>query len=232
MADPIGDDTPVTVFAHPRNPTSPGRQMLNRLLSSGEFDKLLRLIRKRSLKGDGFRKSTSGISAAILGLLRDPRTREEFLRLAEVSLEEFRSEEDCARSLAVGLVIGDWAQKLDYKANERLDQFWCEMRRAIKLRVIGEGYEEDAQRHARKARDHLKAPGIASGSARYVGRCLERDFGGLRAPKCVADLVNCAFNLKRKTTAQRPLRRKRPLEPTQLTEHQVRYLCGWIKRRA
>jgi hypothetical protein len=106
------------------------------------------------------------------------------------------------------------------------------MRRAQTLRVMGEGYEEDAEWHARKAREHLKATGIVSGSAHYVGRCLERDFGGLRASKRVADLVNCAFELKPKTSAQRLLTRGRHLEPSKLTEHQVRYLCGWIKRRA
>jgi hypothetical protein len=190
-----------------------GRQVLDRVLPSGEFDKLLRMSRRRARRGDGFHKATSGAAAAMLDILHDSQARQTLLTPARVSPATFRSGEDCARSLAIGWMIGDMATKLDDDAYRRLAKYEIERQKARTLRGLGEEFGEDADRHDREAADLMKAVEVAHGAVRYLGRCLERDFDSLRAPRLVADFVTRAFGMTPK-----------------MTERQVRYLCGWERR--
>jgi hypothetical protein len=211
MVDLISDYTPVAFFAHPGNLASPGRQLLDRVISGRVFDKLLRQLQKQNRRCGGFHNPTSGMAAKLLGCLRDPHTRKDLLQLTKVSPESFRSDEDCARSLAVGWMIGNLVTWFEADFNKRFAQFCHERRNAQTLHEMGEDYEEDARRHTRKALAHLDAARSRSvdGIVRYAGWSLQRDFG-LRAPRLVAKLVTHALGLRPK-----------------MTERHARYLCGW-----
>jgi hypothetical protein len=228
MADLIGDDTLGAFFAHPEAPASPGRQLIDRVFAP-PFDKVLRQLYKRDRKCGGFYHPTNeripdvlgiGMAAAFLGLLRDPRTREDFLRLNGVSPENVRCDESLARALALAWMIGNLAKWRDAEVNKRLDQFRHERRRAQTLHELGEDYEEDARRHDWKALAHLneavdeyRAATRSVGTiVRYIGWSLEEDFS-LRAPRLVAELVTNIVGLRPK-----------------MTERQARYLCGWEQR--
>jgi hypothetical protein len=187
--------------------------MLDRVLPKNDFDKsdslgeILWQARKQDRKNGGFRKTTSGVGSAILSLLRDRETRDELLAFAP---ELSGSDETCARSLAIGLMLGNLGHMLDAAANRRLAEFEVERRKARTLRELGpDDYTEDADRHASRAMRHLLAADLAHATARYIGWSLERDFG-VRAPRLVAKFVTRAFQL---TPA--------------MNERQARYLCGW-----
>jgi hypothetical protein len=153
-----------------------------------------------------------------LGWLRDPRTREDFLRFKGISPESLisSSDEDNARALALAETIINLAKRYDAEFNKRFPQFCHERHKAQTLHKLGQDYDEDARRYVYMALAHLDAARstFVRDAVRYAGWCLERDFGGLRAPQLVAELVSHAVGLRRK-----------------VTEHQARYLCGWIKRR-
>jgi hypothetical protein len=201
--------------AHLGNPASPSRQLLSRLTKPGALTKLLRKLRQQNRQYGGFRHPTSGLAARYLGRLRDPRTREDFLRLKGISPESLSSssDEDNARALALAEMIINLVKRYDAEFNKRFPQFCHERRMAQTLHELGPDYDQDARRHVYMALAHLDAAEstFVRDAVRYAGWCLERDFGGLRAPQLVAELASYA------------LRRK-------MTEHQVRYLCGWIKR--
>jgi hypothetical protein len=148
-----------------------------------------------------------------LGLLRDPHTRKDFLRLTRISPQSFRSDEDCARWLAVGWMIANLAKLRDAEVNKRFGQVRHEIHKAQALHELGEELGEDyyevAKRHIRKAVEHLKAAGSGREIARYAGSFLERNFS-VRAPTLVAKLVTRALGLRPK-----------------MTERQARHLCGW-----
>jgi hypothetical protein len=215
MADLMGDDTPAAFFAHPENLAFPGRRLVDRMISGRVFDKLMRQLYREDHQGAGFYHPTNGIAAAFLDLLRDPETREDFLRITWIWPDNFRSDEDCARTLAVGWMIGNLAKMFEAEFNKRLGQFCHERRMAQTLHKLGKDYEEDARRHVWKALAHLDE--AASVGARvivyYVGWSLERDFR-LRAPRLVAELVTHALGLRPK-----------------MTERKARYLCGWERHR-
>jgi cytosine/adenosine deaminase-related metal-dependent hydrolase len=149
-----------------------------------------------------------------LDLLRDPDTREEFLPIARVSPESFRTDEDIARAVAVGSMIGNMAKTFEAESDKRFRQFCNERRKAQTLHKLEEDFEEDAKRHVRNALARLDATGSVGARiiAWHAGWSLERDFG-LRAPKLVAMLVTHALGLRPK-----------------MTERQVRYLCGWEQK--
>jgi hypothetical protein len=214
MADLVIDDTPVAVVAHPGNLASPGRQLLTRVLSGYVFDKLLRQLHKQDHERGGFRHPTTGFAAAILGVLRNPRTRTRFLQLFEVS--PVSNDENTARAVAVAWMISDLAKRFDAEFNKRFPQFCHERHKAQTLHNLGPDFDEHARRQVYTALAHLDAATtvFVRYAVLHAGRCLERDFGGLRAPKLVADLVNDAVGLRLK-----------------ITERQVRYLCGWEARR-
>jgi hypothetical protein len=186
-----------------------GRQMLDRTVRNGEFDRLLRMTLKRARGRDGFHKASSGIAAAILDLLRDEDLRREFTKIVKLSPESFRSDEECARFLAIGFMFGDLAGKLDAIANRRLAKFERERKLERRLRELSGDFDEDADWHARKAAGHLNAVEIAHGFVRYVALSIERDFG-VRAPRLVAEFTNRAFEMTPK-----------------MSERQARYLCSW-----
>jgi hypothetical protein len=193
----------------------PGRQMLDRELPKGEFDtrdmlhKLLRQTRKQDRKNGCFRKTTAGVAAAILSVLRDPSSREEFFRLTGISPEKVRSDEECARFLAVGWMLGDWARMIDAITLERLALFERERQMARRLRGLGAPFKDDADRAAWKAAQHLLTADLVRTSTRYLGFVLERDFG-VRAPRLIAAAVSDGFELT-----------------PRMTERQARYLCRW-----
>jgi hypothetical protein len=229
MADLIADDTLVAFFAHPGNSASPGRQLLDRVFASdvgGELsplDKVFKQVQKQKHGCDDFYHPTSGtpetsIAAVFLGLLRDPHIRKDFVQLTRVSPEGFRSDEDCARWLAVGWMIANLAKLRDAEVNWRFGQVRHEIRKAQTLHELGEelgeDYDEVAKRHVRKAVEHLKAAWSAREIVRYAGSFLERNFS-LRAPRLAAKLVTRALGLKSK-----------------MKERQARYLCGWERHRA
>jgi hypothetical protein len=192
-----------------------GRQVLDRVIRNGDahaFDKTLRMTLMRKRGGDGFHKETGGIAAAILDLLRDKDLRREFTKVIKVSPESFRSDEGCARFLAVGFMFGDVASKLDAIANRGLAKFERERRLERRLRELGDDFDEAADWYGKKAADHLWAVEVARGFARYLGCSLERDFG-VRAPRLVADVTNRGFEMT-----------------PEMTEHQARRLCGWGAR--
>ena len=114
-------------------------------------------------------------------------------------------------------MIGNLAKRLDDEFYKQLPPFYHESHKAQTLHALGEDYDDDTTRHVDMALDHLEAAmsAVVRDAVVYIGRQLEQDFGGLRAPRLVAWLVNHTFGLRPK-----------------LTEHQVRYSCGWIKRRA
>jgi hypothetical protein len=216
MADLIGDDTPGFFFAHAENLAAPSRRLFDRVLSGCVFDKLLRQLRKQDRECGGFHHPTSGMALAYLGLLRDPNTREDLLRLTGFSPEYFRCDEDIARGIAVGLMIHNMTKMFEAEFNKRFDQFCHERSKAQKLHELGEGFQEDARRHVWKALAHLEA--ARSVGVRvimcYAGWSLELDFS-LRAPRLVAELVTHTLGLRPK-----------------MKERQARYLCGWEQRRA
>jgi hypothetical protein len=212
------DNIPRGFPAHLGNPASPSRQLLSWLTAPGTLTKLLRQLRQQNRRCGGFRHQTSGLAAAFLGPLHYPRTRKAFLRLAGLSQESLSSssDEDNARMLALAQMIIDLANRYDAEFNKRFPQFCHERHMAKRLHKLGPDYHQDARRHVYMALAHLDAARstFERDAVRYAGWCLERDFGGLRAPQLVAELVGHAVGLRRK-----------------ITEHQVRYLCGWIKRR-
>jgi hypothetical protein len=214
MTDLIGDDTPVSFFAHPGNLASPGRRLIDGVISGCVFAKVLRQLQRQGHECGGFYHPTSGIAAAFLALLRDRHKRKDFLQLAGVSPESFRSDEDCARKLAVGWMIGNLVKMFEAEFNKRFGQFCHERRKAQTLHKLGENYEEDARRHVWKALAHLEAAWSVGADVIvcYAGWSLERDFR-LRAPRLVAQLVTHALGLRPK-----------------MTERQARYLCGWERR--
>jgi len=126
------------------------------VISGYVLDKLLRQLRRRDHECGDFYHPTNGIAAAFLGLLQDPCTRKDFLRLSRVSPENLGSDEDTTRALAVGWMIGNLAKIFDAEFNKRFGQFCDERRRAQTLHELGEGYEEDARRRIWKAlkREH------------------------------------------------------------------------------
>jgi hypothetical protein len=186
--------------------------------SPGTLTKLWRQLRRQKRGCGGFRHPTSGLAARYLGRLRDRRTREDFLRLKGISPEclSSSSDEDNARALALAEMIIGLAKRYDAEFNKRFPQFCHERHMAQTLHTWGQDYDQDARRHVYMALAHLDAARstFVRDAVRYAGWCLERDFDGLRAPQLVAELVSHAVGLRRK-----------------MTEHQVRYLCGWIKRR-
>jgi hypothetical protein len=223
MTDLAGDNTPRAFFAHPGAGASPGRQLIGRVFAAdacselNPLDKVFRQLQKQKHGCGGFYHKTSGIAAVFLDLLRDPRTRKDFLRLTRVSPENFRSDEDCARALAVGWMVGNLAKMFEAEFNKRFGQFCHERRKAQRLHELGHDYEQDVRRHVYMALAHLEAArsAVVLYIVLYTGWSLERDFSGLRAPRLVAELVTHAAGLTSK-----------------ITERQVRYLCRWIKRRA
>jgi hypothetical protein len=212
------DNIPSGFPAHLGDPASPSRQLLSRLTAPGTLTKLLRQLRQKNRQCGGFRYPTSGLAARYLGRLRDPRTREDFLRLKGISPESLisSSDEDNARALALAETIINLANKYDAEFNKRFPQFCHERHMAQTLHWLGPKYDHDARRHVYMALAHLDAARstFVRDAVRYAGWCLERDFGGLRAPQLVAELVSYVVGLRWK-----------------MTEHQVRYSCGWIKRR-
>jgi hypothetical protein len=190
-----------------------GRQALDRALPNIEFDKLLRLTLKRAPGGDGFHKATNGVATAILDILRDPPAREEFLRLARVSPEAYckayRSDEECARSLAIGLMIADLARMIDAMALKRLALFESERDMAFFMQSFGKPFKDEAERCDWKAQLNGLTADLIHASARHLGRALERDFG-LRASRPIAEFVTRIFELT-----------------PRMTERQARRQCGW-----
>jgi hypothetical protein len=211
MADLIRRRYVGLFFAHAENLAAPGRRLLDCVLSGYVFDKLLGQLQKDSHKRSGFHHPTSGMAVAYLGLLRDPNTREDLLRLTGFSPEYFRCDEDIARGIAVGLMIGNMTKMFEAEFNKRFDQFCHERTNAQTLHELGERFQEDARRHVWKALAHLEAARSVGTRVivRYAGWSLERDFN-LRAPRLVAELVTHALGLRPK-----------------MKESQARYLCGW-----
>ena len=123
MADLINNNTPVAFFAHPRKLASPGRQLIDGVLSGCALDRLLRLIQKHNHRCGGFRYPSSGDAVWILAVLRHPPARRDFLQLTRVSPDSFRSDEDCARALSVGWMIGNLATRLDAQFNKWFGPF-------------------------------------------------------------------------------------------------------------
>jgi len=210
MADLINNDTPVAFFAHPRKLASPGRQLIDGVLSGCALDRLLRLIQKHNHRCGGFRYPSSGDAVWILAVLRHPPARRDFLQLTRVSPDSFRSDEDCARALSVGWMIGNLATRLDAQFNKWFGPFCHERHMAQTLHAMGADYEEDARRHVWKAMAHLEAAWSADDIVRYAGWWLEMEFSGLRAPRLVAELVSDALGLT-----------------PRMKERRARYLCGW-----
>ena len=190
-----------------------GRQVLDRALPNIEFDKLLRLTLRRAGGGDGFHKATNGVGKAILDVLRDPTAREEFLLLARVSPEAFGSDEECARSLAIGLMIADLARMVDAIALKRLALFESERDMALFMRSLGKPFNDEAERSDWKAQLNGLTADLIHTSARHLGRALERDFG-LRASRPIAEFVTRIFELT-----------------PRMTERRARRLCGWNKAK-
>jgi hypothetical protein len=196
MTDFVVDNTPV------------GRRILDRALSGRALHKLLKKRRVHP---------SSGEALWILAVLRHPDARRDYLRLARVSPESFRSDEDCARALAVSLMIGNLGRWCDAEFNKRLGPFSHERRKAQAIHELGQDYEPDARQHVYRALAHLEAAwsAITRDAVRYAGWYLEQEFSGLRAPLLVAELSNDAFEPRPKKT-----------------ERQARYLCGWEQHRS
>jgi hypothetical protein len=215
MADLVGIDSAGALTAHPGNSASPGRRLLNRVLSGYAIDKLLVQLRKQKRKCGGFLHPTSGMAEAYLSLLRDGRRRNDFLQIFRVSPENLGGDENIARSLAVACMIADLARGFDAALNRGFAEFCHQRHMAQTLHALGPDYDEDARRHLYKGLAHLdEARSVFVRCAvEHLGACLERDFG-IRAPGLVAELITHAFGLRPK-----------------ITEGQARYLCNWIKQR-
>ena len=175
--------------------------------------KILQQTRRRARGRNGFQLPTSGAAAAFQTVLLDPLKREELLQEAPfrrfVEDGDWKDEEHCARSLAIGFIIGNLAHMIDAVALKKLAQFQYEKEMAQMLRGLGAAFRDDADRSAWKAAQHRLTAELIHASARYIGFALERDFG-VRAPRFVAETVTRAFGL---TPA--------------MNERQARYLCGW-----
>jgi hypothetical protein len=189
------DNIPSAFPAHLGNPASPSRQLLSRLTAPGALTKLLRQLRNQNRQCCGFRHPTSGLAARYWGWLRDPRTREDFLRPKGISPKSLisSSDEDNARALALAETMINLAKRYDAEFNKRFPQFCHERHKAQTLHKLGQDYDEDAKRHVYMALAHLDAARstFVRDAVRYAGWCLERDFGGLRAPQLVAELQPC-----------------------------------------
>jgi hypothetical protein len=210
FSHPIGDDTPFAPFSHPERTAYLGPRLPNRMIVACQ--PILRQIRKKNRKCGGYLHQTSGIAAGFLRALRDPRARTPFLRISRISPDNY-GDEDIARTMALALILNNLERRFDDELYKHLPRIYHEGRIVHKLHMLGDDCSDDTDRHADTALDRLEAAidAVMDDAVRYTGRCIERDFDGLRAPKLVAEFFNHTFG-------------RRP----KLTEDQVRYSCGWI----
>src|SRR5215468_1401539 len=188
MADLVGDNTPVAGFMHPARRVAYLGPRLRDGMILGSVPILQEILKKNS-RG-GYRHQTSGMAAAYLRALRDPRTRKTLLRASRLSPESFAGDEDIARRMAVASMIRNLEKSFDDEFYKYLPRFYheCDITHALHTR----DYDDESTRHADLALDRLETAisAVVHHAVIYAGRQLERDFGGLRAPKLVARLIN------------------------------------------
>lgn len=111
-------------FAFPAQLANPAyRQLLDRLIAPGTLTKLMRQPDRQNAGGRGFYHPTNGDAAYYLSFLRDPRRRGVVLQFFGARLEDFRSDEHLARTLAVVMMLCGLLRMCDTAAKARLDQF-------------------------------------------------------------------------------------------------------------